>query len=69
MLFNKKIEPSCSYCSKGVRINDREVACLRRGVVNAGGSCSKFRYDPLRRQPARPGNISAGKFSEKDFTL
>ena len=69
MLFNKKIEPSCSYCAKGVRINEREVACLRCGIVDAGGSCRKFRYDPLRRQPAGQAVIQTEKYSEKDFTL
>ena len=69
MLFNRKIDPSCSYCRNGVRINERQVACLRRGVVSAGGSCSKFKYDPLRREPAHPVELGKSGYSEKDFAL
>ena len=33
MLFRKDIEPRCAYCAKGNVINDREVACPKRGGV------------------------------------
>lgn len=69
MLFNKKIEPSCSYCARGTRLNDTEVACLRCGIVSAGGSCRHFKYDPLRREPAHPVLLDTGKFSDEDFSL
>ncbi len=69
MLFRKKIEPSCSYCQSGARISDTEVACLRRGIVSAQGSCRKFKYDPLRREPPHPEKLDAAKFSQEDFSL
>lgn len=69
MLFNKKIEPSCSYCRFGSRMNDTQVACLKKGVVSSGGSCSKFKYDPLKREPAHPGGVKTEGLSEKDFEL
>ena len=53
MLFRKKIDPRCAYCVKGTRISDREVACVKCGVVAAEHHCSAFRYDPLKR--CRPG--------------
>lgn len=69
MLFLKKIEPSCSYCDSGSRISDTEVACLRRGIVSAQGSCRKFKYDPLKREPPHTENLDAGKFTQEDFSL
>ena len=69
MLFNKKIEPSCSYCARGSQINDTQVACLRKGIVSAGGRCPRFKYDPLRRDPPKPITIDPAHYSEEDFEL
>lgn len=30
MLFRKNIDPRCAYCARGNRINDEQVACVRR---------------------------------------
>jgi len=30
--FRKDIEPRCAYCAHGSAVNEREVACSRRGV-------------------------------------
>ena len=32
--FRKDIEPRCAYCAHGSAVNEREVACSRRGVVD-----------------------------------
>lgn len=69
MLFLKKIEPSCSYCASGSRISDTDVACLRRGIVSAQGSCRRFKYDPLKREPPHMENLDPEKFAEEDFSL
>lgn len=69
MLFRKDIDPCCSYCTRGTRISNTEVVCLRRGIVSAGGQCKKFRYDPLRREPASPAPLKTDNFSEDDFAL
>ena len=69
MLFNKKIEPCCSYCRFGVKISDDEVMCLKKGVVSAFGKCRRFKYDPLRREPPAHVLFDAKEFSEKDFSL
>ncbi len=69
MLFRKDIEPCCSYCEKGSLISETEVRCKKRGVVSAAGSCSAFRYDPLKREPPRPAKLHAEKYSEEDFKL
>jgi hypothetical protein len=53
-LFNKYIEPSCSYCRFGTHIGNGEIACMKLGVVETNFSCKKFSYDPLKRVPERP---------------
>ena len=69
MLFRKKIEPRCAYCAKGSQINDDEVACVKRGIVQAGYHCRSFRYDPLRRVPPRPIKLETDKLKQEDFEL
>ncbi len=69
MLFNKNIQPCCSYCQSGSKINDEEVMCLKRGIVSAFGSCRKFEYDPLKRIPGKPELVEDSPFTEEDFSL
>jgi hypothetical protein len=59
MLFDKHIEPCCSYCQHGTRISDDEVVCRKRGIVPADGQCHKFVYDPFQREPERPVIVTA----------
>ena len=68
-LFRKDIEPRCAYCDKGSQINEREVICVKRGVVPVEHHCRSFRYDPLRREPPRPAPLNTDHLREKDFTL
>ncbi len=69
MLFRKDIDPRCAYCKRGQQINEREVACLKRGVVPVEHSCRSFRYDPLKRVPPRPATLDTGKLREEDFSI
>ena len=68
-LFQKKIDPRCAYCQRGQQINDREVACVKHGIVPAEHHCRAFRYDPLRRVPPRPAALDTGHLKEEDFSL
>ncbi|MDO4811525.1 MAG: hypothetical protein Q3985_06235 [Eubacteriales bacterium] len=69
MLFRKKIEPRCAYCTKGSPLNDAEVACLKRGIVDASFHCGGFCYDPLKRVPPRPAKLETEKLSAEDFSI
>lgn len=69
MLFRKKIEPRCAYCKKGAPISEDEVACVKRGIVDAAHHCSAFSYDPLKRVPPRPVKLETGKLSAEDFSI
>ena len=68
-LFRRDIEPRCAYCAKGSQINEREVVCVKRGVVPVESHCSRFRYDPLKRTPPRPASLDTKNLSEKDFSI
>ncbi|MCR5826766.1 MAG: hypothetical protein K6G54_09390 [Oscillospiraceae bacterium] len=68
-LFRKNIEKRCAYCVHGSRINDAQVACTHKGIVDAAGQCHRFVYDPLRRMPPRPAALKTERYSEEDFTL
>lgn len=68
-LFRKDLEKRCAYCVHGSRINDMQVACQRKGVVDAAGCCFRFSYDPLRRVPPRPPELNTRQYNEDDFKL
>ncbi len=68
-LFRKDIEPRCAYCSRGAQINEREVMCVKRGIVAMESYCGRFRYDPLRRTPPRPAKLRISNLDEKDFSI
>lgn len=69
MLFRKHVEPRCAYCEKAVPVNEREMACVKRGIVAVEECCAAFRYDPLKRVPPRPAELNTQQFKEEDFTL
>lgn len=69
MLFQKRIEPCCSYCKKGAALETDTVLCVRKGVVSASGRCGSFRYDPLKRVPPRPAAPDFSKLKDEDFVL
>ena len=69
MLFRKDIEPRCVYCQWGQQLNEREVACVKKGVVPVEFSCRSFRYDPMKRVPPRPATLDTRKHREEDFSL
>ena len=54
MLFQKNIEPRCTYCQRGTPLDEEKILCTKQGVVAPGGSCRSFKYDPLKRVPPPP---------------
>lgn len=53
MLFDKKREARCVYCTRYFAVDEEHGICNRRGPVYAGGACRKFCYDPLKRVPPK----------------
>ena len=69
VLFQKDIEPRCSYCQRGTKLDEDQILCIKKGVVSPGDSCRAFRYDPLKRTPAPPVTLDLGKLKGEDFSL
>ena len=69
MLFRKNIDPRCAYCQRGQQINERDVACVKRGIVPVEHHCRAFRYDPLKRVPPRPITPDFSRLKDEDFSL
>ena len=69
MLFKRNIDPSCTYCRRGKQITEETILCQRKGVVSPAGSCTAFRYDPLKRVPPRPATPDFSQLPEDDFLL
>ena len=69
MLFRKRIEKSCSYCSFCTKLNDEQALCIKKGIVSLGGKCRKFEYDPCKRIPAKPKAIDFHEYNSADFSL
>ena len=69
MLFNRNIEPSCSYCRFGSDLGYDEYACSKRGIMSSEGSCSSFCYEPTKRAPEKLPSIRVSGLSAEDFTI
>lgn len=69
MLFRKKIDRYCTYCQFAGRIDENTMICQKCGIVPAEHRCRHFRYDPLKRVPARRDTKALEKLEEKDFSL
>lgn len=69
MLFKKDIEPRCAYCKRCAVLDEDRILCIKKGVMSASGSCSRFRYDPLKRVPPKPLHADFSRLREEDFSL
>lgn len=50
--------------------HQRDPGGLReKGIVAAENHCFRFRYDPLKRVPPRPAQLSTDGLKEEDFSL
>ena len=68
MLFQKNIEPRCTYCQRGTPLDEEKILCTKQGVVAPGGSCRSFKYDPLKRVPPPPVAPDFSRLKDEDFT-
>lgn len=69
MLFRKQIEKSCAYCTYGVKLEDEQVLCAKKGLRALPSKCGKFRYDPTKRIPPKQKALDFQKYDDEDFTL
>ena len=69
MLFRKKIERYCAYCSFAGKIDEETMICQKCGIVPSTHQCRRFRYDPLKRVPPKAKSEDFSRFDKKDFSL
>ncbi len=69
MLFRKKIERSCAYCTHGTRLEDDQVLCAKKGMRTTEDKCRKFKYDPCKRIPAKGKSMDFSKYDAEDYSL
>lgn len=67
-LFGNYIQPACRCCCAARENADGTlILCQERGVMAPYDSCRRFRYDPLRRVPARQAVLP--EYDKADFEL
>lgn len=69
MLFRKKMEHFCAYCTHSCLLDDGQLLCAKRGLVDESDECPRFRYDPCKRIPAKKKAPDFSKYDEEDFSL
>ena len=69
MLFRKKIQRSCSYCTYGACLEDGQILCSKKGIRTQEDSCRKFRYDPCKRIPGKQKAMDFSRYDQQDFSL
>lgn len=67
-LFRKDIEPRCFYCLYASKLDEQNMICKKRGIVNQINKCRSFKYDPLCRIPPKPAVLRLN-FKDSDFLL
>ncbi len=68
-LFQKKIEPRCTYCTHGHDLSEDQIICPKKGVMSAGSHCRSFKYDPLKWVLPRPVSLPGTSIPDEDFDL
>lgn len=69
MLFRKKTPRACETCLYGTDFSNNQVLCTKHGVIDAGCSCRKYRYDPCKRIPPTMKAPDFSRYNEDDFKL
>ena len=69
MLFRKNVAKFCSYCVHAGQTTGDLLLCARKGFTSPDGKCWRFRYDPLKREPAHPQLLNQDRFSPEDYEL
>lgn len=69
MLFRKKMERSCGYCTHCTKLDDEKALCTKKGIVSLDGSCMGFHYDPIKRIPKKAKALDFKKYDQEDYSL
>ena len=65
---DKELERICRYCEFArTLLEENQMLCEKKGVVDAGYHCRRFCYDPLRRVPTR--QVFLPSYGSEEFKL
>lgn len=68
LLNRKKYPPKCEYCSKGrISPDGKSVLCTKKGLTSPDDSCKSYKYDVMKRIPAKQQIIPPA--DPKEFEL
>ncbi len=68
LLNADKYPAKCEYCLKGRPSPDGEnVLCVKNGIVPKNSSCRAYKYDVMKRCPAKPAAIES--VDPEDFKI
>lgn len=69
MLFRKKIQRDCTYCSNGTVLEDGSILCIKKGCLPENKPCRKFSYDPCKRIPPKRKALDFSQYNDRDYSL
>ena len=67
-LFDKNIAPCCKYCARSKKLADEDdmLLCSKYGVVSVNYACKAFKYNPVKRTPAKRQMM---EYFDEDFDI
>lgn len=66
--FGKNTAPSCAVCVHVRHLSGgKELFCIKRGPRDHGDCCRSYKYDPLKRDPAK--SDFGRDYAPEDFQL
>lgn len=69
MLFRKKIEKMCVYCTYSSIVDEETISCTKKGTKRWDDKCLSFLYDPCKRAPKKSKAIDFAQYEEYDYSL
>ena len=69
MLFRRKIERKCTYCTHGTALEEGMILCTKKELRLPDSKCLSFRYDPCKRIPKKAKALDFSKYDEEDYSL
>lgn len=69
MLFRKKIQRSCVYCSYGTKLDNGQILCTKKGIRTQEQKCLRFHYDPCKRIPVKARPLDFSTYQDQDYSL
>ncbi len=68
ILDSKKYPKKCETCLYARIPEDKSlILCEKKGIVEPGGKCRKYEYDPIKRVPLK--SVIDSDYTAEDFLI